>query len=179
MGSDAHVVVADAPPELLDWAEAEVHRLEAQWSRFLADSALCGLNAAAGSGPVATDPLLVLAVERSLELGAATAGRFDPTVLASLVALGYDRTFREVDPDAPGDVVGIGPARGPAGIVVDRAAATVELPAGVALDLGGIGKGLAADLVATGLLERGAGGAAVGLGGDVRVAGLAPGGSEA
>ena len=51
---------------------------------------------------------------------------------------------------------------------------TIELPAGVALDLGGVGKGLAADLVATGLVERGAVGACVGMGGDIRVAGRGP-----
>ncbi len=46
------------------------------------------------------------------------------------------------------------------------------------LDLGGVGKGLAADVVATGLVERGAIGACVGLGGDIRVAG-APGEGDA
>ena len=51
---------------------------------------------------------------------------------------------------------------------------TITLPLGVRLDLGGIGKGLAADLVATGLRERGAEGALVDIGGDVRVTGTSP-----
>ena len=57
---------------------------------------------------------------------------------------------------------------------VDRERCTITLPDDVALDLGGVGKGLAADIVANGLVERGAAGACVGLGGDVRVAGVSP-----
>jgi len=60
--------------------------------------------------------------------------------------------------------------------VVDGPA--LVLPAGVALDLGGVGKGAAADLVAAGMLARGASGACVALGGDVRVAGAGPGGDR-
>jgi thiamine biosynthesis lipoprotein len=45
---------------------------------------------------------------------------------------------------------------------------------GVRIDLGGIGKGLAADVIATGLVDRGAVSACVALGGDVRVAGQPP-----
>ena len=49
------------------------------------------------------------------------------------------------------------------------------LPPGVHLDPGGIGKGLAADLVATALVDDGdAAGALVSLGGDLRVVGEAP-----
>lgn len=47
----------------------------------------------------------------------------------------------------------------------------MTLPQGVGLDPGGIGKGLAADIVVRELLAAGAAGAMVNLGGDVRVAG--------
>jgi thiamine biosynthesis lipoprotein len=53
----------------------------------------------------------------------------------------------------------------------------VVLPDGVVFDPGGIGKGLAADLVAAALLDAGADGACVNLGGDVRAEGSAPGGT--
>jgi thiamine biosynthesis lipoprotein len=66
------------------------------------------------------------------------------------------------------------PAPGCAGIDVDLDSSTVRLPAGVALDLGGIGKGRAADLVAEQLLADGAVGACVNVGGDVRVTGRPP-----
>ncbi len=45
---------------------------------------------------------------------------------------------------------------------------------GVRLDLGGVGKGLAADLVARGLVDRGARTALVGMGGDLRARGEPP-----
>jgi thiamine biosynthesis lipoprotein len=51
---------------------------------------------------------------------------------------------------------------------------TVCLRDGVGIDSGGIGKGLAADLVVAELLARGAEGACVNLGGDLRVAGVSP-----
>ena len=64
---------------------------------------------------------------------------------------------------------------GPGGIVVRNAA--VALPRGAGLDSGGIGKGLAADLVAAAARRGGASGICVNLGGDVRVMGEAPGGA--
>jgi len=112
----------------------------------------------------------------ALALWYVTDGLFDPTIRASLEACGYDQTFAQVEPSGP-LVATPRPAPGCAGIVVDRDQGTVALPAGLRLDLGGIGKGYAADLVANGLVERGARGACVALGGDVRVAGLPPDGN--
>jgi FAD:protein FMN transferase len=50
------------------------------------------------------------------------------------------------------------------------------VPVGVGLDLGGIGKGLAADLVVAEMIGFGARGVCVNLGGDVRVDGVSPNG---
>jgi thiamine biosynthesis lipoprotein len=50
----------------------------------------------------------------------------------------------------------------------------VRVPAGVGFDPGGIGKGLAADLVAEEVHALGAAGVCVNVGGDVRVIGTAP-----
>jgi thiamine biosynthesis lipoprotein len=54
---------------------------------------------------------------------------------------------------------------------IDEQRSTVALPAGVGLDPGAIGKGLAADIVAEELLAAGASGVLVNLGGDVSLAG--------
>ncbi|HEX5588002.1 MAG TPA: FAD:protein FMN transferase, partial [Acidimicrobiia bacterium] len=54
----------------------------------------------------------------------------------------------------------------------DRDLGLVELPEGVGFDPGGVGKGLAADLVVEALLAAGALGACVNIGGDVRVEGI-------
>ena len=60
---------------------------------------------------------------------------------------------------------------GAGGIRIDDFVGCVRLPPGVGFDPGGIGKGLAADLVAHELLDLGAAGACVNVGGDVRVIG--------
>ncbi|NDE17563.1 FAD:protein FMN transferase, partial [bacterium] len=54
----------------------------------------------------------------------------------------------------------------------------VTLPIGVTLDPGGIGKGIAADILANMALEQGALGILVEIGGDVRIGGTPPDGSQ-
>ena len=97
-----------------------------------------------------TFDLVALAVDAWRDTG----GRFDPTVLPALLASGYDRDFAEVAASDPADTAGdpVGPAPGAAGIELDRTVGAIRLPPGVALDLGGIGKGRAADLLAAELL---------------------------
>jgi thiamine biosynthesis lipoprotein len=65
-----------------------------------------------------------------------------------------------------------------AGIGLHRDTGLVFLPAGVALDLGGIAKGHTADRVAATLLAAGAASGMANLGGDVRVAGTSPDGES-
>ena len=103
-----------------------------------------------------------------------TDGLFDPTVHAALVGLGYDRDLALVQAGRAPAVVRTRPAPGCAGIDVDPITSTVQLPPGVALDPGGIGKGLAADLVAAELLDAGAAGCLVNVGGDLRALGEPP-----
>ena len=57
---------------------------------------------------------------------------------------------------------------------LDEASGLVTVPAGRAVDPGGIGKGLAADIVTAGLMRRGVRGALVNLGGDLRCRGASP-----
>jgi FAD:protein FMN transferase len=172
MGSDCHVIVVGGSAGLASRAVALVDGLEARWSRFLPDSEVSRLNAAAGS-PVEVSADTITLVSRAVEAWHLTAGRFDPTVLGAVVRAGYDRSFSELGPfPAASSVL----RTGCDGIEVDPAAGTVRLPYGVGFDPGGIGKGLAADVVVASLLDAGAAGACVNLGGDLRVAGESPGG---
>jgi thiamine biosynthesis lipoprotein len=173
MGSPAHLIVGGAHEPLVDWAVAEVERLEQSWSRFRPDSELSRLAGHAGAWrPVSAE--LMAALARARRLWEHTAGAFDPTVLAALEAMGYDRTFAAVARDAGALERPPVPAPGFDRVEIDEGASAVRLPPGVRLDLGGIGKGLAADLVAEGLVLRGAASVLVGLGGDVRTAGHVP-----
>ena len=179
MGSSAHLTVSGAGPACLEQGRQRLHEMEERWSRFLADSEICRINAGAGrtvrvSGETAR---LVL---RAVEAWRVTGGLFDPTVLAALESAGYDRTFEAVTdgPVAPTPLpVTTTPGCTGIRVTVDELGGTVRIPEGVRLDLGGIGKGYAADQVAFELRHRGADGVCVNLGGDVRVSGRPPDGS--
>jgi len=109
-----------------------------------------------------------------VEASQRTEGRYDPTVLPALMEAGYRASIEDADRVtqlAPGphrSCVGVGD------VVIDGQAGSVRLPPEVAIDPGGIGKGLAADLVAEQLVRDGAAGALVSIGGDLATAGHAP-----
>jgi FAD:protein FMN transferase len=174
MGTDAHVIVVGATG-LLERTRTRLDELEARWSRFRETSELSRLNAANGARVVVSPSTFALLVH-ARDAWLRTSGAFDPTVLRALEAAGYDRDFavvERVSPTAPGDAT---PAPGFDGIELDRLVHSVRLPGGTTIDLGGIGKGFAADLVCQELLDAGAHGACVNLGGDLRVAGVPPSG---
>jgi FAD:protein FMN transferase len=150
----------DADPELVD-AEAEFRRLERILTRFDPDSELSRLNAA---GSLDAGPELCEVVELALAGRTETAGRFDPTVHDAVVAAGYDRTFDELPDDGPA------PAAGSAcGGAVRVSGSLIELGEGVRIDLGGIGKGYAAERAATILMA--AGQCLINAGGDIALRG--------
>jgi FAD:protein FMN transferase len=150
---------------------AEFERLEAVLSRFRQESALSRLNR---RGRIDGEPELARVVELALAAREETAGRFDPTIHDALVAAGYDRTFEDVPPDGPPDLV-TGRYSGPGSARVN--CGSVELERGVRLDLGGIGKGYAVDRAVASLARLGP--CLVNAGGDLAVAGLPRGGTWA
>lgn len=175
-GSVLVTVAEQAHPEhCADLARAGVerlHQLEQRWSRFLPSSEISGLNAADGQPRIASSDTVRL-VEAMVRAWHATEGGFDPTLLGTLVELGYaasrgDATLR----------TSLAPSctrQGhPDEILVDAGSGSIQLPRGTSLDPGGLGKGLAADIVAEQLLQAGAPGVAVEVGGDLRVAGIPP-----
>jgi FAD:protein FMN transferase len=166
MGSDAHVIVV-GDGDLLLLARRRIEQLESRWSRFRPDSEVCALTRFAGEAvDVSADTRLL--VERSIEAWRLSGGAFDPTVLGAVIRAGYDRTFEDLVPANGLSTLLVGCTD------IDVTASTVRLPAGTGFDPGGIGKGLAADLVAGELIAAGALGACVNLGGDVRVTGRSP-----
>ena len=176
MGTSGHVVVvgpdAGRAEELVTLAERLSRQLEAQWSRFDPASEVSALNQSNGQ-PIQLSPETFDLVAKSLAANALTNGRFDPTLLPTLEALGYDRTFSAiVDSDAPLAVVI--PSGNILDIELDEAAHTVRMNHGATFDPGGIGKGLAADIVSQRIMDAGAHGVLVNLGGDIRVRGSSP-----
>ena len=176
MGCPAELLVRaheDKADELIDWGIEQLRRLERLWSRFEPTSEISSLNAHPGTAQVVSGETYS-AIDRAVALWRATDGRFDPTVLAALEAVGYDRSFelvRQRSVPRPFDTM---PTPGCVGIELDADTSSVKLPPGVRLDLGGVGKGFAADCIAEWLVARGAISVCVGLGGDIRIAGECP-----
>jgi thiamine biosynthesis lipoprotein len=176
MGTDAHIMVVRGPVELCARAAERLAHLERAWSRFRPDSEVSRLNAAHGR-PVVVSPITYSLIARAVHAWRCSGGAFDPTVLPNLVAHGYDRDFAAMASDAPTVASSTETTRLPpgAGVVeLDPVVGAVRLPDGVALDLGGIAKGFAADMVADELRDAGADGVCVNLGGDLRVRGTPP-----
>ena len=172
MGSDV-VVVFDGPDSLSGYAESRIAQLEQAWSRFIGTSDISELNRSGGWQTVSPDTITLF--QRAVAAWEETAGAFDPTVLPSLVASGYgesrsERSGTSILSSPPS----LGPAPGMSQIEIDAAGARIYLPEGLGFDPGGIGKGLAADIVAENLVATGAHAAMVAVGGDVRIAGDAP-----
>jgi thiamine biosynthesis lipoprotein len=174
MGTTAHIVVVDGGRRTMAAAVDRLRDLEQRWSRFLPGSETSRLNRHAGA-PQQVSAETALLVGLAQEGWRRTAGRYDPTLLHALHAAGYtdavpDRSTADVSIVAP-------PAHEPqlcGRIVLDRDAGTVCLPAAAGFDPGGIGKGLAADLVTADLVAAGVAGACVNVGGDLRVWGCGP-----
>jgi thiamine biosynthesis lipoprotein len=171
MGSTAEVMF-DGPASLTPKAFDRIRQLEQAWSRFRPDSELNRLHQHPGEWVRVSHDLFV-ALRWSQRLHDETEGRFDPTIRSTLEQWGYDTTFREIDPSTPPPPE-LAPSPGLRGLQLDREAQAVLLPPGMRIDLGGIGKGLAADLLSAELLSMGASGAYVCMGGDIAVAGDVP-----
>ncbi len=187
MGSQAEIIIAaHSPARLMTAAVDRLRQLERRWSRFLPTSDVGRMNSRSGRRVVVTADTLLL-VEFACRAHRATGGRYDPTMLSAVIASGYDRDFATVlatnaiDTIDPGSPTGTGHGTVPyarpnacGSIMVDEQARTVLLPAGTGFDPGGIGKGLAADLVSAELAAAGVAHGCVNVGGDLRVWGPGP-----
>lgn len=170
MASEAHIVLVEPTLPAIDFAVARLHELEQRWSRFVPGSEI-DLLAHAGGTPreVSNDTCLLLHAMKHAHRG--TNGRFDPTMLREIIDVGYDTSID--DPTRISTTINL---PFPSGTIedVELDGTTVHLPEGMALDPGGIGKGLAADIVCTELVQAGTAGALISIGGDLAAAGEPP-----
>lgn len=175
MGTEFQVSVADVPEDrarpAIEAALAEVARVERLLSPHLEGSDVARINAAAGGEPVTVSSETLALIQQSREVSELSGGAFDIT-FAGLSPVW--RSIRESPPRLPNDEA-IRVALGLVGyrrIEVDAARRTVRLPtAGMAIGLGGIGKGYGVDRAAAALDERGIENYIVGGGGDLLVRG--------
>lgn len=133
------------------------------FSRFRAGSELTAVNRAAGT-PTLVSPGFAAMVECALAVARRTDGLVDPTVGASLAALGYYRDFAELGDD-PAPAEPVSPA--PGWRSVELTGRLLRIPDGCVLDLNGVVKSSAVDEAAALLAADGY----VSAGGDLAVRG--------
>lgn len=185
MGSNAHVVVVGGNGNTLVRAKRRIEALESKWSRFRATSDITLINDSRGDWCDISLETAVL-LQRALDANRLTNGRFDCLVHNDLVRLGYDADFDSVVSKRELYSSVDGHERGPCssaattqilsgkgGLELDAQSNRARVVDGERIDLGGIGKGQGAQLVAEELMrdEAGVRGVMVSLGGDVYVIG--------
>jgi len=170
MGTTANVTTVGAQGDLPARMIESLERLSGLWSRFIDDSEISRLNNSPGV-PLEVSVETVRLIEKMQAGYTRSKGAFDPTLLPALIAEGYGSSL--VNPDARTRIPKGSRNRGSLlDIVIEGN--RVTLPLGTTLDSGGVGKGLAADMVAEFALTEGALGAMVEVGGDLRTIGLSP-----
>ncbi len=153
--------------EVLRW----IAWFEAQYSRFIPDSLISRINAAAGEHWTEIDAEAEAVFKLCGEMAFFTRGAFDPTAMP-LIRLW---NWQAKPPVIPSDAA-IAAARELVGWQkVQRRPGAIFLPrVGMCIDLGGIGKEYAVDRVVTMALQRGIQNVLVDFGQDVRVNGKPP-----
>ena len=166
MGSRCRIVAPDR--RLVAAGEGLVGELEKKWSRFIPTSEISALNRLAGQLTILSQDTYEL-VSRAEQARQATRGSFNPLMLENLETLGYDASWQLVsDSDAS---ISAPPPACLEPIELYPEIRGIQLPPGTRFDPGGLGKGLAGDLVAAKLRDLGASSVQIELGGDVRVSG--------
>jgi thiamine biosynthesis lipoprotein len=158
MGGHARLWVADG-----DLAEAQdlLAEVEARLTRFDPASDLCVLNADA-SELVDVHPIVGGFVAAAIAAARRTGGLVDATLGREIAAAGYEQHWRgtglaldaALAEAPPRQIARPAPAPGWRHLWVSPQRDLVRRPPGMTLDSGGIGKGLAADLIAQELRGR-------------------------
>lgn len=165
MGTECHVIV-EGRRGIVDHARQRIAELQAMWTRFDPDSHVMRVNRA-GGGSLTPETWQLLV--RGLVARRFTKGLFDPFMAGQIVAVGYDRDFASISAGRRREPPRPAAARPVTSL--DRRTRTVRFADGAQLDSGGLGKGLAADIVSAEIMELGAEACLVNLGGDLRVRG--------
>ncbi|HEY6085959.1 MAG TPA: FAD:protein FMN transferase [Nitrospira sp.] len=155
---------------------SEIRRLEDLLSTWIPTSELSRVNAAAGQEPVRVSPETLELVRRSIEIAAMTDGGFNIAVGPAVDAwsvLQDERIPSQEQLDHLKELVDIDAIR------VDEGAQTLFLAKrGMKIDVGGIGKGYAADRAVEVMRAAGATAGVVALSGDIKTFGQLPGGGK-
>lgn len=171
MGTSFFCVLVGADESICDAIYSLANELESKWSRFIPDSEVMFLNNNPDVMHEVSDATLRLVNEMKLGFEL-TQGLYSANILGELIDLGFAKS--RANPENVTNWYSKSKTSADlSDVVIDLDAKSVSVPGGVALDAGGIGKGLAADLMSDYAMQLGAMGIAVFAGGDVAVKGMA------
>ncbi|HVM72525.1 MAG TPA: FAD:protein FMN transferase [Anaerolineales bacterium] len=154
-------------------ASAFIQAGEKRFTRFSEDSELSALNRSAGRRFHAS-PQMFSVVALARRFFHLTRGLFDPSILPDLQRAGYNRSMEQLRELGPRPLLETLLANEHASFSemdMDESDNSILLPAGMALDLGGIAKGWIAEQAAQ-ILSKYARAGAVDAGGDMFLVGL-------
>lgn len=160
--------------ELLDLSMNKLRELENTLSINKTGTLIDEINAQAGLSPVKVDEATYQVIEKGLEYSQLTNGAFDITIgpVVKLWNIGFPEARVPSDEEIKETLPRVGFDK----VILNPNDSTVYLTEkGMSLDLGGIGKGFAADEVATLLKEHGVKHAIIDLGGNLYTLGDKPG----
>ncbi len=162
--------------QAVDAGLKEIRRLEKLLSTWISDSELSQVNAAAGHQPVHVGKETMDLLEYSLKMDHLTEGGFNiavgPAVAAWNVS-GEGRVPAIPELEAVRSLIDLGNMK------LNRQAKTVFLTIpGMQVDVGGVGKGYAADLAAEVMIAAGATAGVVAISGDIKTFGRMPDGQQ-
>jgi thiamine biosynthesis lipoprotein len=150
-------------------ALTEIRRLEALLSTWIATSELSHLNAAAGREPIHISRDTMQVLKQSLEIARLTEGGFNIAVGPAVQA--WNMT-EPLDIPSQAQLDTLRPLVDLSGLQLDEAMGMAFLTrAGMQVDVGGIGKGFAADRAVEAMRAAGAIAGVVALSGDIRTFG--------
>jgi thiamine biosynthesis lipoprotein len=179
MGTRASVTVAaayrDRLPQAAEHVATVFRRLESELSTYQRDSEISRLAEAAGRSPLKLSDETCSVLELSRKYGELTLGAFDVTIapLVRLWGFGGEARQNTPAPELIQERLKLVDFR-----KIELKEGTAYLPAGMSIDLGGIGKGYAVDVAFEDLRRSGIGAAMVDLGGNIRVLGRAEAGEN-
>lgn len=157
-------------------AEEETYRLEAMLSRFIPGSDISRINCFAGSKPEKVNDETYELLSKAIEFSKRCGGCFDVTI-GPLVAL-WNEAKDTLEPPNVSKIKKAVPLVGYRDLIMQSRNKSIVLKrSGQSIDLGGIGKGFAADKVLEVFKKFGVSSAYTNFGGNVAVIGAKPDGS--
>jgi len=159
------LIKAKTSQKVLEEAVAIGVNIESKLSAYRQDSDIVSINKKAGAEAVFVNTLTLEAISIALEMAEATEGLFDPTI-GALSHFGYQFGWRDEKVPTEKECQTLSQRVNYKDVLIHNGSVKLKQK-GMALDLGGIGKGFAVGKIVSFLQSKGVAKALVSLGGEV------------